>query len=489
MKNKNKELFLSLVQQHFPETVRDGKIDFDTLKEMMGETVYEKYGFNWIGKKEAENEAKTDILHRTLKYKPYDSVNGDITENLYIEGDNLEVLKLLRKNYSGRIKMIYIDPPYNTGNTYTYNDNFSMTEKEFSEKCGNEIEKNIKDTLRNHSNWLNIMYPRLKIARELLSVDGVIFISIDDNEIENLLNICNEIFGEKNFVGQWNWYKSATPPNLSRKIKKNVEYIICYEYQKSNTKYRGIRKTSKSSNGLMNQTNSFHKLIFPSGVVRTGLDDGIYKAGRYGTQRYEINLLEDTEVKDGIFISKVHLEGKFKWGQSKLEKEIEKGTVISIRTQSFSPSYDRDDYDPEVPPNLIDGSVGVCTTEQAGDELERLFDGVHVFDYPKPVSLIKYLINFKVGKNDIVLDFFSGSATTAHAVMQLNAEDKGHRKFIMVQCPEACKGNGTAAQAGYRNICEIGKERIRRAAKKIHEENPDIQFDDGFKVFETADIN
>ena len=456
----------------------------------------ESYEFTWVGKKASIVEANKPI-RKTLRPCKEESVNWDTTENLYIEGDNLEVLKLLQESYLGKVKMIYIDPPYNTGNDFIYNDDFKMTSEEYAEESGafdedeNRMFKNTDSNGRFHSDWCSMIYSRLMLARNLLSDDGVIFISIDDNEVDNLQKICAEIFGSSNFVGQWNWYKSATPPNLSKKIKKNIEYILCYEKIKNSNKYAGIRKSSKSSNGLLNQTNSFHKLIFPQNCVETGLDDGIYYAGKYGTEKYEINLLKDAKVKNKVFTSEVHLEGKFKWGQENLEKEIKNGTKISIRTKTFSPSYDKVEYDPEVPPNFIDAKVNVGTTEEAGKALDFLFEKVHCFDYPKPIELLKYLIGFIDTEDSIILDFFSGSATTAHAVMQLNAEDGGNRKFIMVQLPEKCDEKSEAYKAGYKNICEIGKERIRRAGNKIKEENPltTKDLDIGFRVLKLDDTN
>ena len=429
-----------------------------------------------------------------MKFCPEKSKNADTTENIYIEGDNLEALKLLRQNYYNSIKMIYIDPPYNTGNDFVYNDDYSMSQEESDiaegvvDELGERYTKNQKSTNKFHAKWLNEMYPRLKLAKDLLTDDGVIFISIDDNEVENLKKIACEIFGESNFIGQWNWYKSATPPNLSIKIKKNIEYILCFEKNKNSLKYKGIQKTSASSNGLLNQTNSIGVLRFPKNVVDTGLADGVYKAGKYGTASYDIELLEDAVVESGIFISEVVLKSKFKWGQENLLSEISKGTKISIRTNTFSPSYEKSEYDPEVPPNLIDKSVYVDTTEQAGKLLNALMEE-KVFDYPKPVELIQYLSNFVCLSDDIILDFFSGSATTAHAVMQLNAEDGGNRKFIMVQLEEKTDEKSEAHKAGYNTICEIGEERIRRAGDKIKAENPDANIDIGFKVFEIANTN
>lgn len=475
-------------------------IDFDMLRQELSTVIVEgneeRYQFTWPDKKKAILAANAPI-NRTLRPCREESVDFDTTENLYIEGDNLEVLKLLQETYLGKIKMIYIDPPYNTGNDFVYEDAFAQSTDEYMANSGqfdddgNRLVQNPESNGRFHTDWLNMIYPRLKLAKDLLSDDGVIFVSIDDNEVENLKKACDEVFGRQNFIGQWNWYKSATPPNLSKKIKKNIEYILCYEKNRTPFKYRGIQKTSPSSNGLLNQTNRFAALKFPANIVESGLKDGVYKAGKYGTSSYEINLLNDVEVKNGMFVTEFVLEGKFKWGQENLLEEIKKGTKISIRTETFSPSYEKAEYDPEVPPNFIDKSVNVDTTEQAGKILAQLFGGVKVFDYPKPVDLIMYLCNFICGKEDIIMDFFSGSATTAHAVMQLNADDGGHRKFIMVQLPEKTDEISEAYKAGYKNICEIGKERIRRAGAKIKEESPMTtqNLDVGFRVLKCDTSN
>ena len=335
-----------------------------------------------------------------------------------------------------------------------------------------------------------MMYPRLKLARNLLTADGVIFISIDDNELFNLKKLCDEIFGEENFIGQYNWHKSETPPNLSKKIKKNLEYILVYERNKSSLKYTGLTKISKSDNGLLNQTNTEKELIFPKNSVFTKLPNGVIKKGYYGTENYKIILENDVEVKNGVFIDEFKLKSKFKWSQNKLIEEIENGTKISIKTNTLSPSYEKQYYDSEVPSNLINKSVNVETTENAGRNLKKMFNNIKVFDYPKPISLIYYLANFlNLNSNDIILDFFSGSATTAHATMQLNSEDNGNRKFIMVQLFELTDEKSEAYKAGYKNICEIGKERIRRAGDKILEESDNKNLDIGFKVFKLDSSN
>ena len=477
-------------------TIKKG-INFEVLKQLLSRDVVdgdECYEFTWVGKKAAMAEAARPIT-KTLRPVKEDSRDWDTTENLYIEGDNLEVLKLLQESYLGKVKMIYIDPPYNTGHDFVYRDNFRRSQQEEDAQMGlldeeeNRLFENTESNGRFHSDWCSMIYSRLALARNLLAEDGVIFISIDDNEVENLKKCCMEIFGESNFIGQWNWFKSATPPNLSKKIKKNIEYILCYEKSRTSHKYKGVQKTSPSSNGLLNQTNRFAQLRFPANTIETTLPDKTYKAGSYGTSSYEINLLQDAITKSGYFVTDVLLEAKFKWGQENLLNELQKGTRIFIKTESLSPSYEKCEYDPEVPPNLIDKTVSVDTTEQAGKTLSSLFDENKVFDYPKPVELIKYLSNFVCNSDDLILDFFSGSATTAHAVMRLNAEDGGHRKFIMVQLPEPCDEKSEAFKAGYQNICEIGKERIRRAGDKIRAEHPDAKLDTGFRVFRVAESN
>lgn len=492
------ELFPTCITEYKTETGElCKKVDFEQLKLCLGGAISdseERYEFSWVGKKEAFVES-TRRITKTLRPCKQGSIAWDSTQHLYIEGDNLEVLKLLQESYMGAVKMIYIDPPYNTGSDFIYADNFAQSVDEYNEEMGVYDEdgmmlfRNTESNGRFHSDWCSMIYSRLLLARNLLSDDGAIFISIDDNEVENLKKICNEVFGEANFIGQWNWYKSATPPNLSKKIKKNIEYILCYEKKHNPIKYRGLKKNSPSSNGLLNQTNKFAVLTFPANVVESGLPDGLYKAGKYGTSSYEINLLTDVRVEGGIFVDEFQLQAKFKWGQENLLKEIANGTKISIRTNTFSPSYEKVDYDPEVPPNLIDKSVNVDTTEQAGKILAALFDNVKIFDYPKPVDLISYLINFICDDDDIVMDFFSGSATTAHAVMQSNVEQGTNRKFILVQLPEPTEADSAAHKAGYNNICEIGEERIRRAIQKIKEENPQTESDLGFRILKLDESN
>lgn len=473
-------------------------INFELLKQMLSEDVIEgeeAYEFTWVGKKASIVEANKPI-RKTLRPCKEESVNWDNTENLYIEGDNLEVLKLLQESYLGKVKMIYIDPPYNTGNDFIYRDDFKISSSDYSEDIGEydddgfRLFKNKDSNGRFHSDWASMIYSRLMLSRNLLMEDGVIFISIDDNELSNLIKLCDEVFGENNFIDIFSWKKTETPANLSKLTKKAIEYIVAYKKSNNISKLVGLKKESKSSNGLMNQTNSAHELIFPANTVDTGINDGIIKKGKYGTSSYEIHLLEDTEVKDGYFVKPVKLHGKFKWSQDNLNKEISNGTKISIRTAALSPSYERQEYEAEKPWNIIDRTFGVGTNENASKELDELI-GINVFDFPKPTSLLKYLINSCTKETDIIIDFFSGSATTAHAVMQLNAEDGGNRKFIMVQIPESCDEKSEAYKAGYKTICEVGKERIRRAGMKVKGNSPITteSLDVGFRVLKLDDSN
>ena len=389
----------------------------------------------WIGKDKVVNHHH-DVPYRVLEHKygfrAEDS--GDQTPtnsgNKIIHGDNLEALKSLLPEYEGRVKCIYIDPPYNTGNEkWVYNDN--VNDPKIKKWLGDVVGKQGEDLSR-HDKWLCMMYPRLKLLHKLLAEDGAIFISIDDNELANLKLLCDEIFGGNNFIGQWHWFKSATPPNLSYKIKKNIEYVLCYEKQKSSTKYRGIQKISGSDDPMTKPQNSTKILKFPAGSIHIKGVNRIIPAGIYGTDKFPNKLLNDLIVKNGVNANEVEFENKFIWLQEKLKNELAQNTVINCSNRLVL-SYKKQEYDPEVPPNLINSEVGVNTTEEAGKVLSTIFDGQNVFEYPKDVSLIEYIINFLCNSGDIILDSFAGSGTTAHAVLNLNKKDGGNRKFILVE--------------------------------------------------------
>ena len=495
-------------------------VNFDTLRQLLGddsvEDAPEAYEFNWVGKQAARGEVLRPIS-KTLRPVKEDSVDWDTTQNLYIEGDNLEVLKLLQKSYLGKVKMIYIDPPYNTGNDFVYHDDFARSQAEEDlfagnvDELGNRFIKNTDSNGRYHSDWCSMIYSRLMVARSLLTEDGVIFISIDDNELDNLKKISDEVFGAYNFIDIYNWAKTETPENLSIKCRQIIEYVLCYQKNKDSVRFKGIQKYSSSSNGLLNQPNAIGILKFPANTVTTNIPNGHIAAGMYGTDKYDVELLDDVDVKDGLFISEFRLKAKFKWQQSYLENELKNGTTISIPTMKFSPSYEKKEYAPEVPTNLINSKVGVGTNENAGEYQLQLFHK-KVFNFPKPTSLMKYLFGFLDDKETdyIIMDFFSGSASTADAVMQINSERKDNPiKYILVQLQEDLEESlKNATSASQREIIgnsidlcdelkvphvltEVAKERIRRAGKKIKEESPltTQDLDIGFRVFRVDSSN
>ena len=503
-KVKPNTAFENELRNKLPEFFNKNGFDLEKFKAALKDKnvaeFSEGYQLDFIGKdyarKQAGDASTSVIVPDNYNNQQPENKNS---KNLFFTGDNLEVLRHLRNAYSNKIDVIYIDPPYNTGNDdFVYPDKFAYSKEQLEEIFGmsdEDINKldNLKGS-KSHSAWLTFMYPRLWLAKQLLSDDGVIFVSIDDNEQANLKLLMDSIFGENNFIAQFSWERTATPSNLSNSVKKSIEYILSFKKNKIN-KFKGIKKSSPSNNGLMNQTNNTHILLFPKNKINTSLKNGIYKKGEYGTKKYNIKLLNDVEVKNKIFINDFQLKGKFKWSQQKLDEELLKGTKISIKTKVFSPSYEREEYKVESPKNLIDKNDNVGTNEEASDYLDKLL-GKGIFSNSKPVSLIKYVINFTRKKEGYFLDFFAGSSTTADAVMQLNAEDGGHRQFIMVQLPEKTyeidkngnkkptKGGKAAFDAGYMSIDEISRERIRRAAKKIKEEHSDLHdFDGGFKHY------
>lgn len=414
---------------------------------------------HWIGKEKVVAH-HLDVPFHVLKHQYGFTENGKQelpsgSGNKIIHGDNLVALKALLPEYEGRVKCIYIDPPYNTGNeNWVYNDNVNdpRLAKWLHEVVGKEGED-----LSRHDKWLCMMYPRLKLLHKLLSADGAIFISIDDNELANLKLIMDEIFGAANFVDFFSWQKSDTPANLSYKTKKAVEYVVCYQKQKNRIKFKGLQKESGSDNPLIKPGNSTKTLLFRKEWVKTNFKEDVrFAKGVYGTKNNPVELLDDIEIKSGVIQQDFSLRANFIWLQEKLAEEVANGTEIRIKTKTLVPSYDKANYEPEVPWNLIDTSFGVGTTQQGGDLLRSIF-AEKVFDFPKPPSLIEYLVDFLCERNDIVLDSFAGSGTTAHAVLNLNKRDGGNRKFILVQVDENDKSGNPV------NIAEtITSERVRR---------------------------
>ena len=423
----------------------------------------ERYQFTWPDKKKSVLLANAPI-NKTLRPCREESVDFDNTENLYIEGDNLEVLKLLQETYLGKIKMIYIDPPYNTGNDFVYNDDFAESADEYLansgqfDEEGNRLVTNTENNGRYHTDWINMIYTRIKLAKDLLKNDGVLFISIDDNEIENLRKICDEILGESNFVAQFIWKKKQGGGNDSSFVVAEHEYVLCFA-KNINQFSIGLDKNYK-------------------------LDDSLYpfsdEKGDYGlitldkaSIQFSKSLVFEITGPDGRKYFPRIVKGKqscWRWSKTKVEKQYDE--LVFKNDKVYTKYYRPDGVTPRS--LLVDSVYG--RTESGNDDIKALFQP-NPFSYPKPILLIKHLVSIGTEKNDIVLDFFSGSATTAHAVMQLNAEDGGHRKFIMVQLPEETDEKSEAYKAGYKNICEIGKERIRRAGQKIRNEQLEIRND------------
>ena len=486
-------------------------VDFNKLRLLLGDQTVEDapevYDFTWVGKRAALQEAAAPI-NKTLRPCPEESVDWEHTQNLYIEGDNLEVLKLLQNSYMGKVKMIYIDPPYNTGNDFVYHDDFHRTQQEEDEaagvinESGERMVKNLSSNGKFHSDWCSMMYSRLMISRSLLAEDGIIFISIDDNEVENLKKECDEIFGESNFVGQL-ILKTATDNNPSQ-INIEHEYMLCYaksKFAQNNwtrqseaasriiEQYKLLKKQGGSNEEIQKELRKWikaNKDKLPQVAHYNNVDDrGVYSSSSNSSNPHPGGYMFDIiHPKTGKACPKpangwrwpektfyaYDKDGNIEWGvdettQPHVKKRIET-SVEYLRTLIYEDNR--------------------ATTMMLAD----LFDGHKIFENPKPVNVLARILEFVTSGDDIIFDFFSGSASTAHAVMQLNAKDNDKRRFIMAQIPENTDPKSEAYKAGYKNICEIGKERIRRAGKKIKEEHPEAtDLDIGFRVFKCTDSN
>lgn len=482
----------------FPSAVKDGEVDFEALKEELGvftEVGAEKYELTWAGKADAKRIAREDIIGKTLKYIPEDSKDADTTENLYIEGDNLEVLKLLRQNYYGAIKMIYIDPPYNTGNDFVYNDSFAMKKEQsdlaegITNELGERYTVNKDSQNRYHTNWLNMIYPRLKIAKDLLREDGVIFISIGDEEVCNLKKIVDEIFGERNYITNLIW-QSTPGSNTGDDVKTVTENILLYGKNKKCCKF--MNQLISNNEKYSNKDEYFEKR---GGYVLNKLDRRMTGTHYSEALNYPVDMPDGTKLYPGNSNEKQE-HWNWRWSSSKVQWGIDNGFIVMKQSKDgwsiYFKQYEKvNNEDKPIERTVsyqnllnVDGANSARGTREVMD----LFDG-KFFDYPKPLNLLMYLQNMVLDKEDIVIDFFSGSATAAQAIMQINAEDNGNRKYIMVQLPELLEENSEAYKSGYKTICEIGKERIRRAGEKIKSEHPDADIDIGFKVFRVAETN
>lgn len=460
-------------------------IDKDVLMQEISCTVVdgneERYQFTWPDKKKSVLLANAPI-NKTLRPCREESVDFDTTENLYIEGDNLEVLKLLQETYLGKIKMIYIDPPYNTGNDFVYEDDFAQSTEEYMANSGqfdddgNRLVPNTESNGRFHTDWLNMIYPRLRLAKDLLSDDGIIVISIDDNEIRNMRLLCDAVFGESNFISTIIWQKIHSTKNDAKYFSENHEYAVIYAKSIGDIKINLLPRTDEMNSRYKNPDND------PRGPWQSG------------------DLVASGERSNGHFIVTSPVTGKnfdvpqgkhWVYSQENLLKLVADNQIWFGADGNAFPRKKRflkDVQDGRTPSTLwLAEEVG--HNQSATREVKILFDDEKLFDFPKPVAYIEQFLRVASEENCTILDFFSGSATTAHAVMQLNAEDGGTRKFIMVQLPEETDEKSEAYKAGYKTICEIGKERIRRAAKKIAEENPDSKFDGGFRVLKCDTSN
>ncbi len=456
-------------------------VNFDVLRQLLGddtvEDATEAYEFNWVGKQEARAEVLRPI-NKTLRPVKEDSVDWDNTQNLYIEGDNLEVLKLLQKSYLGKVKMIYIDPPYNTGNDFVYHDNFARTQAEEDlfagnvDELGNRYRKNTDSNGKYHSDWCSMIYSRLMVARSLLSEDGVIFISIDDNEVDNQRKICDEVMGETNFIANLIWKSKSGGANDSRYFAVDHEYVLVYA--KSAEQF--VLKIDKEASVSTSYNRKDEK--------------GEYALDRLDKQSIRYSEALDYEIvgPDGTVYKPKHKDpahpnATWRWSKKNVKDHYDE--LVFENGCVYTKNYKKEGAIARS--LLLDDRFGRTRTGKT--DCFALFNRDY-FSNPKPFKLIRFLEIVASDKDSVILDFFSGSATTAHATMLLNAEDRGNRKFIMVQLPEKTPEDSEAYKAGYKNICEIGKERIRRAGKKIKEEHPEAKdLDTGFRVFRVDESN
>ena len=474
------------LKEVFPEVFADGKVDFDKLQRLLGNYIAddkERYSFSWKGKADSLRLAQKRSTG-TLRPCKEESKNWDTTENLYIEGDNLEVLKLLQFSYLNSVKMIYIDPPYNTGNDFVYTDDFADGIAHYKEVTGQATKSNPETAGRYHTNWLNMMYPRLKLARNLLTDDGVIFISIDENEIANLRKICNEIFGEDNFVGTFIWRKKEGGGQAKDYFVIEHEYIVVYRKTEAlqwedEKEIRDIKEYKKTdANGRFKIT----KLAKWGNTARKEDRPSMYfpLVAPDGTLAFPI-------APDGN-------DGRWRIGKEKMNELVQQDLIYWEKKNDLWIPYEKEYYTSQSK-TIKQRSIlyDIANTGDGTDCLTELFGIKDIFENPKPIEILIKLVKPITTPKDIILDFFSGAATMAHAVMQLNAKDGFSRKYICVQLPEKTEANSVANKAGYKTVSEIGKERIRRAGEKIKEENKDKEgienLDIGFKVFKLDNSN
>ena len=458
----------------FPEVACDGKVDFNKLRNLLGDAIdnaSDRYNFTWHGKDAALRLSQTPSMG-TLRPCKAQSKDWDTTQNLYIEGDNLEVLKLLQKSYHGRVKMIYIDPPYNTGNDFVYHDDFRDNLANYqrltgqADEAGKVYTTNSETSGRYHTDWLNMIYPRLRLARNLLREDGVIFISIDDNEEGNLRKICDEVFGEENLLANIIWQHSIQPKGYLGKFSVHHNFILCYQ-KTSEFKLGAFERTDEDNKAYSNPDND-PKGPWRSGDVRNAL--------------YRPNLIYDIISPSGKVIKPC--PNGWRWSKETVQEKIKTGEIIFSQdeTRIIRKIY-LSNLEGRAPETIWFGK-DAGTTREAMGELKSLFERAP-FDTPKPTRLIERMMDLIDDSSAIIMDFFSGSATTAAAVMKKNAEDNGTRRYILVQLPEQCPEESEAVREGYHNLCEIGEERIRRAGEQYNDKGVDV----GFRVFQLDTSN
>lgn len=470
----------------FPSVVKDGEVDFEELRYLLGnfeEVDKEKYEMNWVGKKDAKKRALSPLYGKTLKYVEGSGKNEDTTENIYIEGDNLEVLKLLQNSYYGSVKMIYIDPPYNTGNDFIYDDNFKKDKISIEilegdrNEYGESLIKNQKSSSHYHSKWLSMMYSRLLVCKNILKDDGVLFISIDDNEITNLKKMCDEIFGENNFIGDMPRKTKSSTNDPENNFNNQHDYLLIYGKSEASI-LKGIEKDLSEYKNPDKDINGPWKSSDPS--AKSGGDGTYFEIINPYTKKIDLPPKGRFWAFNKESFEKYIESGKIKF--KKQHKENERGFIFKTYRNQLNSIYK--------PLDSLIFNDSIYMNQIATKELNNMKVS---FDYAKPTELLFDLIKYCMEDNGIIVDFFSGSATTAHAVMKLNAEDNGNRKFIMVQLAEKTHEKSEAYKNGYKNICEIGKDRIRRAGDKIVEENKDNPqintLDIGFKVFRVENSN
>lgn len=484
---------IKIIQDMFPQCITehrgaDGKIklavNFSLLREFLSDSVIddndERYEFSWVGKRRAIKDANS-ISRMTLRPKMSESEQWDSTGNLYIEGDNLEVLKLLQESYFNSVNLIYIDPPYNTGNDFIYRDSFEQSTEEYEaaigqmDEDGNRLFKNNDGNGRFHSDWCSMIYSRLLLARNLLAKDGVIFISIDDHEQENLKKIADEVFGASNFIAQVVWERAFSPVNLKKHFSESHDYILCYAKSIEYAVCNGLPRNNESDSRYSNPDND---------------ERGPWTAGDLSVGPAIESKIYEITTPSG---RKVLPPSGYCWrlDRKTFEQYVAENRIWFGADGNNVPRIKRflGDVKQGMTPMTVWKFTEVGHSQDAKQKLKNLFDGKSYFDYPKSVELLKRFIRLYGDENSVILDFFSGSATTAQAVMEVNAEDGAHKQFIMVQLQEKCEEKTEAYKNGYVTICDIGKDRIRRSAKKILEEHPNAEIDTGFRVFELADSN